>query len=137
MKDHSQLSDAVFAQQFADCSLSPQLFSHEAHLRLAWILIRQYGLATGIHQLCEQIARFDQTFGDGSKFNRTVTVAAAQIMAHFMKKSKSQDFPGLMREFPALKNNFKGLLDSHYGFDIFEHPAAKHNYLEPDLIPFT
>ena len=41
-----------------------------------------------------------------------------------------------MIEFPRLKNNFRELISSHYGFDIYNSEKAKMKYLEPDLLPF-
>ncbi len=44
MEEHFYLTDIQFERQFANCSLNPELFSHEAHLRLAWLHISKYGL---------------------------------------------------------------------------------------------
>ena len=43
IEKHYQLSDEEFEQQFQNCLLSPVLFTHEAHLRLAFIHILKYG----------------------------------------------------------------------------------------------
>ncbi|MEM6720185.1 MAG: hypothetical protein AAF611_12745 [Bacteroidota bacterium] len=45
MKSHSQLTDAAFELQFSQCEFAPSLFNHEAHLRLEWIHINNYGIA--------------------------------------------------------------------------------------------
>lgn len=37
MKTHHQLNDQQFEEQFQNCTFDPTLFTHEAHLRLAWI----------------------------------------------------------------------------------------------------
>jgi len=136
MKTHFYLSDQEFEQQFADCTLDPSLFSHEAHLRLAWIHLQKYGIDQAAENLCEQITRFDRRFGDGTKFNATVTVAAVKIVEHFSRKAISKTFRGLLTEFPRLKTNFLDLLHMHYGFDVFRNLEAQQQYLEPDLLPF-
>ena len=41
---HYRFSDTEFLKQLLDCTLSPKLFNHEAHLRLGWILINDFGL---------------------------------------------------------------------------------------------
>jgi hypothetical protein len=137
MEHHRLLSDADFEQQFLELSLPPSWFSHEAHLRLAWILIRTYGQIAAEEKLCSQIRAFDQRHGKGTVFNKTVTIAAAKIMQHFIDKSTSKDFAGLLEEFPRLKNNFRGLIEAHYSVNIFGDSLAKLTYLEPDLIPFS
>lgn len=133
---HFSLSDEVFEQQFADTTLAPQLFSHEAHLRLAWIHIQKYGKDQAITNVCNQIQRFDRTHGDGTMFNCTVTVAAVMAVAHFMDKVQAADFSEFITQAPRLRNNLKDLVAQHYSWNIFTDPAAKATYLEPDLLPF-
>lgn len=136
METHYQLNDREFAWRFASCKLSPGWFTHEAHLRLAWIHINQYGIEQACDHLCRQIAKFDQTFGDGTKFNKTVTIAAARAVHHFMQKARSMDFKSFIREFPRLKTHFKDLMGQHYSFDIFKSEKARVSYLQPDLVSF-
>lgn len=137
MKDHTELSDSQFANQFRDCTFNPHLFSHEAHLRLAYLLIKKHGVEEGANQLCAQIQKFDSTFDDGTKYNKTVTVAAAKAVYHFMQRSQNAGFSALLQEFPKLKVDFMGLIKCHYSFDIFKNEEAKQSFLEPDLLPFT
>ncbi len=136
MPSHYDLSDDEFAQQFEACTLVPQLFNHVAHLRLAWIHIRQFGAEQAAMNLCTQIKRFDATFDDGTKFNTTVTVAAVKAVNHFMEQSATTTFPDFIAENPRLQTDFKGLLASHYSFDVFTHPAAKQSFVAPDLASF-
>lgn len=133
---HTRLTDDAFEQKFADCTLAPVLFSHEAHLRLAYIHLKKYGVATAEKQLCTHIERYANKWGATGKYNKTVTVASARVMCHFMQKATSDDFAGLMTEFPRLKTNFKDLLKQHYSTNIFASPEAKTKFLEPDLLPF-
>lgn len=133
---HNQLSDSVFEQQFADCSLPPSLFSHEAHLRLAWIHIRTYGVEQAVANLREQIKRYASSLGVQRKYNETVTVASVKVMHHFMQRSSAEHFKELINVFPSLKQDFKKLLGEHYSKDIFRSESARKEYLEPDLLPF-
>ncbi len=134
--DHHSLSDEAFEHQFASLTLNPALFSHEAHLRLAWIHIKKYGVDRAALNMCEQIRIFDQTFDDGTKFNVTVTVAAVKAVHHFMQKSETHTFAGFIDENPRLKHNFKELLGYHYSTDIFTDEAARAAWVEPDLEGF-
>ncbi len=136
MEQHHILSDQQFEKQFQDLTLSPSLFSHEAHVRLAWIHVTRYGADRASENLCHQISRFDRKFGDGTKFNKTVTVASVRAVDHFVKRSASDNFQDFIEEFPKLKNNLKELLASHYSMDVFKDRQARHQYIEPDLAPF-
>ena len=136
MKTHYSLSDHEFEKQFADLSLKPTLFSHEAHLRLAWIHINKYGVKQAIRNITTQIKAFATFHNEAAKYNHTVTIAAIRAVYHFVLKSEADTFEDLMRDFPRLENNFKGLLNSHYSDNIFANKQAKKTYIEPDLEPF-
>ena len=137
MHSHTELSDAAFEEQFRDGHLDPVLFNHEAHLRLAWIHIKKYGEEQAVGNICTQLIAFTKRIGAKDIFNKTLTVAAVKIVSHFYHKSAVDNFHGFITEFPRLKNNFRELLSSHYKIDIFTSKRAKHEYLEPDLMPFT
>ncbi len=136
MQNHYQLSDNDFEAQFANANLDPAIFSHEAHLRLAWIHLNRYGLRQAEENICAQLVNFVNTIGAADKFNKTLTIAAIKAVHHFMQKSTSDNFADFIEEFPRLKYNFKELLGYHYGFDIFQSERARKEYLEPDLLPF-
>jgi len=133
---HMNLSDAEFENQFRQMTLDPTLFTHEAHLRLAWIHIDKYGINEAIENICDQIKQFDSTHGDGKKFHVTMTVAAVKVVHHFFQKSKATSFQVFLKEFPRLTSHFKDLLDQHYSQKRMFHSDAGEQYIEPDLLPF-
>lgn len=136
MTTHHDLTDAAFENQFTTLTLDPTLFSHEAHLRLAWIHIRRYGIEKAIENMCEQIQRFATHHGDSGKFNITLTVAATRAVYHFALRSTTNTFKDFIAENNRLLTEFKQLLSSHYATNIFTSDQARKSYLEPDLLPF-
>jgi hypothetical protein len=136
IKDHSSLSDQEFENQFETYKFKPGMFSHEAHIRLAYIHIQKYGVDQAEINMCEQIKGYAESLGVYNKFNKTVTIASVKVMNHFMKKSQTDNFFDLIVEFPKLNNDFKGLLSQHYGFNVFADKRAKKEYVVPDLLPF-
>ncbi len=136
MEHHYQLSDNEFEKSFSQKTLNPKWFSHEAHLRLAWIHIRKYGFEKATVNLCNQIEAFAQNLGANDKFNKTLTIAAVSAVYHFIKKSHVVDFQQFIKEEPRLKNQFSDLMKAHYSLDILKSERAKREFLAPDLIPF-
>jgi len=136
MKIHYDLMDDEFEQQFELCALNPELFSHEAHLRLAWIHITKYGIEKALDNIQSQLMKYVEHVGARDKYNKTVTIAAVKAVYNFVLKSGSDNFQDFIAESPRLKHNFKGLMDSHYAADIFTSEKAKKEYLSPDLLPF-
>ena len=136
IKNHLQLSDKQFKTAFQNCQLAPKLFNHEAHLRLAWLLLKEYGLEKGMNVIQTQILAFVDNLGATDKYNKTLTVAAVKAVHHFMGRSKAFNFTDFITEFPKLKHDFKGLMRQHYSFDIYNSLEAKTTFLKPDLQPF-
>lgn len=136
MENHLEISDTAFEREFENGSFNPEWFTHEAHLRLAWIHIRKYGKKQAILNISEQLFNFVSLLGAQHKYNKTLTIAAIEIVSHFMQKSKTENFQDFIYEFPRLNSHFKDLIASHYKTDIFTSPEAKKVYLKPDLCDF-
>jgi hypothetical protein len=136
MHTHLALTDLAFEEQFARHEISPSIFSHEAHLRLAYIHIEKYGIALAVENICAQLKSFVAFLGVPEKYNETVTIAAIKMVYHFRSKSTANNFQDFIRENPRLKNNFHDLLSQHYTVDIFTAEKAKKMFLIPDLEQF-
>ncbi len=137
IKDHTQLRDDDYERQFKRCLFKPVLFTHEAHIRLAYIHITKYGASQAEKNLIKQIKAYAEYYGAFEKFNIKVTVAAVKTLNYFIQKSYSTNFQDLMREFPQILSNFKGILRQHYSYNVFGDIEAKMTYKAPDLLPFT
>lgn len=136
MNDHNQLTGTAFIERLNDCTLDPAMFTHEAHLRLGWIMVRMHGTERAGGLLCGMIARYARSPGMAEMFNRTITIASAHIIAHFLSRSRTADFATFIAQFPRLRNNFRELLDAHYSDRLHSGEDAAANFLEPDLQPF-
>lgn len=136
MESHLSLSDQEFMHKFKTATLPSLLFNHEAHLRLAWLNIKRFGIKDGIGETCQQIKSYVKALEAENKFNKTLTVAATKAVYHFMLKSELDRFEDFIDTFKRLKFNFKDLMAAHYSYDIYNSEFAKKNYLAPDLLPF-
>jgi len=136
MKTHFDLSDIQFEEQFKIGTLDVTLFSHEAHLRLAWIHVQKYGVYTAITNICNQLQAFVILHGAEAKFNKTLTIAAIKTVHHFIGRSDATMFGEFILEFPRLKYHFKELMAAHYQVDIYNSAEAKKEFIQPDLLPF-
>ncbi len=136
MENHRQLSDVEFEAQFANLTFAASDFTHEAHLRLAWIHIKKYGVDQAVENVCLQIKALVDHLGVSEKYHATVTEAAVRAVYHFILNSQNEEFLSFMEENPQLISEFKALLNSHYSFDIFKSVAARQKFLVPDIAPF-
>ena len=103
MEAHYGLTDTEFEQQFKDCTLPSSVFTHEAHLRLAWTYIHHYGIDKAIEQICHQLQKYVERLGAKDKYNETVTIAGTRAVYHFMLHSKTNNFKDFINENSRLK----------------------------------
>ncbi|MBK9275692.1 MAG: hypothetical protein IPM49_14290 [Flavobacteriales bacterium] len=136
MNDHNRFTDDAFVAQFTNCTLAPALFTHEAHLRLGWIMVRSHGTERAGEVLCDMIARYARALGRAEKFNLTITIASTRMIAHFLARSSATDFASFIAEFSKLRSNFQDLLDAHYSGRVYASDLAATRFIEPDLRPF-
>jgi hypothetical protein len=131
------LSDKELLEQLENCSLAPELFTHETMLRLSWVLIQKHGLEVAIVKSIHIKEKYFKTALKSDKFNITLTRAYAEILYYFMKKSKTDNFDKLLREFPRLKFDFQKLVKTHYGYNILkEHRKEEPKDFRPILFSF-
>ena len=136
MEDHFGYSDERLEQLFSSSQLQPKHFTHEAHLRLAWIHITKYGRRKAVDELTKQIRTYATSLDAAHKYHHTITVAAINVVNHFICRSSSDDFVALVAEFPRIKSHFRELLLTHYSSDLIFSDSAKSQYVEPYLLPF-
>lgn len=128
------MTDSTFLTQFRNLSLQPELFTHKAHIRLAWLQINLNGLEAAIKNCCNQISAFASFHGDDQKFNETITTASVYAVNHFMKDESS--FEEFIEKNPQLLSDLKTLINSHYSYDIFAAENTRELFIEPDVQPF-
>ncbi|MCW4470040.1 hypothetical protein OGH69_13765 [Flavobacterium sp. MFBS3-15] len=110
METHFTLTDAEFERLFESCSFDPALFTHEAHIRLAWIHIRKYGLDKASCNVVSQLQEYTTALGVADKFDLGLTISSLRIINHFIMESTDSSFEMFIKEFPNLNTHFKDLL---------------------------
>ena len=134
---NNTLNDTDFLNEIVNCTLSPELFTHEAQLRLSWVLINKYGVEIATVKNCKIKERYFIKSLKNDTFNLPLTKAYTEILHFFMESSSTKDFDKLLREFPRLKFSFKNLVKTHYGYNILkEHRTQKLAPLNPILYSF-
>ena len=125
--------DYAFVRAFETGQITNQRFHHRDHLRLAWVQVHRLGPAEAATWITHRIQHFAAHHGSADRYNDTMTrfwVRAVHLAIQF--------HPGL--PFDALLNAEPHLLDKtlpfrHWSREVLMSPAAKANWLEPDLRP--
>ena len=134
---YGEFSDGDFERAFGAGTFPPVAFTHEAHLRLAWLLLKQYGRDRAVEQVCEQIRAFTIRNGAAGKYHHTLTRAAARLVWDCMQASQAPDFEALLKAYPSLTANFREMLMVHYSETRLFSEQARTDYLEPDRKRFN
>ncbi len=135
-KTHWDYSDEEFVEKLVSGTLNPGLFSHEAHIRLAWIFISKSGEEKAIADTCAAIKGYVDHLKIKGKYHETITVAAVKLVAGAMRTHNYAGVRDLLAKNASLLHHFKESVQRHYSFDVFDDPRARDQYVEPDLIPF-
>ena len=132
----SRPSDDAFLTAFREATLPSSEFTHEAHLRLAWLHLSRSSADQAILDVQDQIRHYAVSLGAAKKFHSTLTVASMKLVQERMRKATYPDFEAFLSQHPELMTGFKELIRLHYSEERLASQEARMHYLEPDLAPF-
>jgi hypothetical protein len=127
---NSDLTDQEFLRRYEERSL--RQFSHQDHLRMAYLYAREGGVAEAIRG-ARGIRGFAQALGAPQKYHDTLTVGWARVVGHHAVTSGSSSFAEFLGSHPQLMR--RDLLKAHYSQDVLASAAARSQFVEPDLVP--
>lgn len=109
MKDKT-LNDDEFEKQFRNCVLDSELFTHEAHIRIAWIYLKKYGFTLTLNNLPNDLLNYCKSLNSEDKFNLSTTTKSIKLINRQMCK-KENDFNLFIIKNQDLLLNFKKLIE--------------------------
>ena len=127
--------DRRFQASFEACNVTPDEFTHRAHLRLAYVYLAQDNLDVAFHRTRGAIHRFLAHHQiDASKYHETLTRAWLMAVRHFMDRAGSTDSADdFLSKSGALLDS--SVMLTHYSKEALFSPAARASFVEPDLVP--
>ncbi len=128
------MNDSEFLQAFEQCALPHHDFPHRAHVRLAWLYVRENGWEKGTAKIRAGIQKFAQTYGVLPKYHETITLFWAHLIYRAIACSPEiNDFAAFAVQYPALLD--AKLLAQFYSPELLKSDAARAMWVEPDLKP--
>jgi hypothetical protein len=110
-------------------------FRHRQHIHLAFLAVQRYGMPEAIGRVCAWIRGIAAYQRAPQKYHHTVSQAWVELVAHHVAAGPDcTDFEDFARRNQALLD--KRLLSRHYRSSTLADAAARHGWVEPDLIPF-
>ncbi len=134
-------SDAELLQQFEDCTLPFAEWTHRAHVKVAFLYLRELSFEAALEKMRSGIKAYNQAHrvpeGLMRGYHETTTRAMLQLihatMAAYGKTFPTPDADTFCDTHPHLLN--KHVLRLFYSPERRMHPDAKTQFVEPDLAP--
>jgi hypothetical protein len=124
----------VFEQLVAEAVPVNGRFGHREHVKVTWLALRRYGLAHARRLIDEGIRSTARYAGVPQKFNATISRAWVEAVAYHLRAAPDAGFDEFVRANPALLD--KRLLTHFYRSSTLASPAARTDWVPPDLSPF-
>ena len=124
------MHDRDFVDAFEACTLPPDLFSHRAHVRLAWLYLREHGLLDTLTRYSSGIRRYAASLGAGAKYHETITWAYLFLIHERMQRAPHPTFD----DFAAANEDLFGpVLERYYSRETLASELARTTFVLPDV----
>jgi hypothetical protein len=135
------MDDQSLRAQFEDCSLPAELWTHRAHVKVAFLYVRELGFDEALDRMRRGLKAYilkrnvEETPTSG--YNETTTRAFMHLIAATMQAyseaKPTPDAEAFCQMHPQLL--CKEALRFFYSPERRMLPEAKHGFVEPDLAP--
>lgn len=129
------MNDSAFISAFHEGTLPVEMFDHRAHLRLAFVTLKNSPIPEAVDLVGKGIQGFARAAGEPGKYHATMTVAAVRLVASRMGDSFSRDFDGFLSAYPELVSDLASLIGAHYSEEVLSSDAARQRFVPPDIAP--
>lgn len=132
-KSFRSVGDETFIRAFEDATLPFSDWTHEAHIRMAWNYIREFGKEKAIPNIKSGIQHYNsQNEGKISRgYHETVTMFYISVISKAMERSPEVNtFEEFLSQNPHIYD--KHLLFEFYSDELLNDQKAKFEFLPPD-----
>lgn len=129
------MTDCEFLHAFESCTLPEEEWTHRAHLRMAWLRLRDGDFNTVLPRVREGIQRYNTSIGKPKGYHETITQAYLRLVEHRMRAGDTPAFDAFCAQNADLLAPDLGALTRHYRRKTLLCPEARHLFVEPDLLP--
>ena len=128
------MTDEAFARAFEDGAVTPAEFGHVAHVRVAWVYLREAeSVDDALMRMRAAIRRFAAAAGAAQKYHETITVLWMRLLADVKARGASGELSDVLRAHPALAD--KELPLQYYSRERLFSDEARAAWVEPDRRP--
>ncbi len=132
------MTDDEFLHAFEACALTRADWTHEAHVRMAWLYARrETTLEQALARMRAGIPKLNASLGtDPSLYHETVTCAfGTAVYKRATAPTSGQTWTDFRVNHPELFDKSSPLLHRHYAPETLKLDAARLTFVPPDRAP--
>jgi hypothetical protein len=127
------MDDDQFLRTFLRGRPTGERFGHYEHLRIAWLVIERHGPEVAAEIVGERLRAMAVAKGMAPLYNETMTRFWIRLIAHVRDAFSSPTIHEAIQQAPFLLD--KALPQRHWSRTVMFGPAARTQWVEPDLAP--
>ena len=122
-------ADRDFLRAFEQCSLPEAGWTHEAHLRMAWLYLSALPFELALERIREGILRYNtRVLGRPDQYHDTITVAFARLIA--ARLMQGETWTAFLARSTELFE--RRLLERYYSPELLASVGARARFTPPD-----
>jgi hypothetical protein len=123
----------VTLADFEAARVSAEDFTHEAHVYMAWLYLRDVTLPEALQKYASSLRRLTKKLGAEQKYHETITWFFVITVAERMAAGDCSNWPDFKNANPDLMTNAATLLERRYSADRLQSPVARRQFVLPDI----
>ena len=127
------MTDDEFLAAFEGCTFTRAQWTHEAHVRMAWLYLNRWPVATALERVRAGIQRLNAKIGSPDGYHETITVACVRVIAS--RLAPGEGYVEFRKRNPDLLDRTLSPLLTHYTRQLLHSPEARRAFVAPNLVP--
>lgn len=127
------MTDDEFLAAFEAVALTRPEWTHEAHVRMAWLYLARHPVPDALDRVRRGIQKLNGKIGSPDGYHETITVAFVRVIAD--RLAESETYPAFRDRNPDLLDRTLPALLRHYTKDRLYSAEARAAFVAPDREP--
>jgi hypothetical protein len=130
------MTDDEFLQAFEACSIPEEQWTHQAHVRMAWLHLERQPFAHAVLVVRAGIQRYNASLNKGPAYHETITQAFLYLIyQRMLPADRAETFTDFCVRNPDLLQPNMAALLAHYRKETLFSKEARETFIPPDLAP--
>ena len=126
------MNDEEFIRRFEDCTLSPEDFHHQDHVRLAWLYLRQHATLEALAKFSTGLKTYAASLGKATLYHETITWAYILLIQERIARGSADTWQMFVEKNADLLDWQENILKRYYREETLKSDLAKRIFVFPD-----